>query len=125
MQSRIGCGLSSVALNVAGCVALVPRHGALGAAIAWSFGIVCENVIAAVLARRALGESLSSRVLVVVLGAVVTATLAAAGLGLLVAGRGVAGLAAALGVLLVLCLPVLLDGRVRARLTFASLREPS
>jgi O-antigen/teichoic acid export membrane protein len=117
--------VAGLVLNVAGCVALVPRHGALGAAIAWSLGIVCENVIAAILARRALGAPLFTRTLVVVLGAVVSATLAAAALGLIVSGRGVAGLAVTLGVLLVLCLLALLDGRVRARLTFASLRESS
>lgn len=117
--------VAGLVLNVAGCVVLVPRHGALGAAIAWSLGIVCENVIAAVLARRVLGARLFSRTLVVVLGAVVSATLVAAALGLIVSGRGVAGLAVALGVLLVLCLLALLDGRVRARLAFASLRESS
>jgi O-antigen/teichoic acid export membrane protein len=116
---------AGLTLNVAGCVVLVPGHGALGAAIAWSLGIVCENLIAAVLARRALGAPLFSRALAGVLGVVVTATLAAAGLGLTVAGRGVVGLAAALGMLLVLCLPALLDSRVRARLTFATLRESS
>lgn len=112
-------------LNVAAGIVLIPAHGALGAAIAWSLGIVCENLIAAVLARRALGAPLFTRTLILVLAAVVAATAAASAVGLLLAGRGIAGLATALGVLLVCCLISLLDGRVRARLRLASLRESS
>jgi O-antigen/teichoic acid export membrane protein len=91
------CGL---ALNVTLCVVLIPEHGALGAAIAWSLGIVCENLIAAGLARRALGEPLFGRALAGGAAAVAAATGVAAGAGAAAGGRGLTGLAAALAVLL-------------------------
>jgi O-antigen/teichoic acid export membrane protein len=109
--------VAGLLLNVAAGVVLIPRHGALGAAIAWSLGIVCENVLAAVLARRALGEPLFGRTLVVCAGAAVAATGAAAVIGVLVAGRELPGLAVALGVLAAGCLALLADRRVRAALT--------
>ena len=114
------CGL---ALNLLGCVVLIPGHGALGAAIAWSMGIVCENVLAAVLARRALGEALFSRTLLLATSGVVLVTLVAAGLGAAVGGRGLTGLALTLGLLLAGCLLALLNGRVRALLP-SSRRHP-
>lgn len=108
--------VTGLTLNVAACLVLVPRLGALGAAIAWSLGIVCENVIAAVLARRALGEALSGRGLVVPAAGVTAATGVAALIGALVAGRGVGGLAIALGIVAAGCLAALADRRVRAAL---------
>ncbi|MEU4218610.1 polysaccharide biosynthesis C-terminal domain-containing protein [Actinoplanes sp. NPDC026623] len=108
--------VSGLALNVTLCVVLIPRHGALGAAIAWSLGIVCENVIAAGLARRALGEPLFGRALVGAAIAVATATGFAAGVGILVCGRGLAGLGAALVVLLFGAIVSLGSGRVRLAL---------
>jgi O-antigen/teichoic acid export membrane protein len=105
-----GCGL---VLNVALCVLLVPRHGALGAAIAWSLGIVCENAIAAILARRALGEPLFGRALAGTAVAVAAVTGLAAALGVLAGGRGLPGLAVALGLLTSAVLAALGSGRVR------------
>jgi O-antigen/teichoic acid export membrane protein len=105
-----------LALNVVAAVVLIPGHGALGAAIAWSLGIVGENILAAVFARRALGEPLFSAVLLRATAAVVAATGLAALLGVLAAGRGLAGLAIALGVLMAGCLSLLLDQRVRTGL---------
>jgi len=107
---------AGLALNVVGAVALIPAHGALGAAIAWSLGIVAENVLAAVFARRALGEPLFSAGLLGASAAVVTATGAVSLLGVLVSGRGPAGLAIALGALLAGSLGSLFDRRVRAAL---------
>ncbi|MEV8508190.1 lipopolysaccharide biosynthesis protein [Actinoplanes sp. NPDC051475] len=106
--------LAGLTLNVVACLVLVPRQGALGAAIAWSIGIVCENVLAAVLARRALGEALFGRTLVVSALAVTGATGVAAAIGTLVAGRGLPGLAVALGLVAAGCLAMLADRRVRA-----------
>lgn len=108
--------LAGLTLNVTACLVLVPRYGALGAAIAWSIGIVCENVLAAVLARRALGEALFGRTLVVSALAVTGATGVAAAIGALVAGRGLPGLAVALGIVAAGCLALLADRRVRAAL---------
>ncbi|MEV6595647.1 polysaccharide biosynthesis C-terminal domain-containing protein [Actinoplanes sp. NPDC051346] len=113
--------VSGLTLNVGLCLVLIPRHGALGAAIAWSAGIVCENVLAAVLARRALGEALFGRTLVVSALAVTAATGAAAATGVLVAGRGLTGLAVALAIVAVGAAALLADRRVRAAL--ASVRH--
>ncbi|GAA2541825.1 hypothetical protein GCM10010435_06700 [Winogradskya consettensis] len=108
--------VAGLALNVVGCVVLVPGHGALGAAIAWSLGIVVENVVAAVLARRALGEALFGRTEMVSAVGALGATGAAALIGTMVAGRGSGGLAVALAVIVAGCLALLADGRVRAAL---------
>ncbi len=102
-----------LALNVTACVVLIPRHGALGAAIAWSVGIVAENLLAAALARRALAEPLVSGDLIRAAAAVSSAAGAACLVGVLVAGRGLPGLATTLGVLLVGALALLSNGRVR------------
>jgi O-antigen/teichoic acid export membrane protein len=109
--------VAGLTLNLVAALVLIPGHGALGAAIAWSLGIVGENVLAAVFARRALGEPLFSAVLLRATAAVGTATGLAALIGVLAAGRGLAGLAIALGVLVVGCLGLLLDQRVRTGLT--------
>lgn len=109
--------VAGLALNVGACVVLVPRHGALGAAIAWSLGIVGENVLAAVLARRALGEALFGRTLWVCALAVSAATGLAAAAGTLIAGRELPGLAVTLGLILAGCGALLADRRVRVALT--------
>jgi O-antigen/teichoic acid export membrane protein len=97
------CGL---ALNLAACVVLIPEHGALGAAVAWSLGIVGENVLAAILARRALGEPLFSRTPVLAAAGVGVVTGLAALTGTALFGRGPAGLAVALGILVAVALPL-------------------
>jgi len=107
---------AGLALNVFAAVLLIPGHGALGAAIAWSLGIVGENVLAAWYARRALGEPIFSATLGRAMAAVVAATGLVALLGVLAAGRGLAGLALALGLLLAALLGSLADRRVRAAL---------
>jgi O-antigen/teichoic acid export membrane protein len=109
--------VAGLTLNVVGCLVLIPRHGALGAAVAWSLGIVCENVLAAVLARRALGAPLFSRALVLAAAAVVAAALAAGTLGVVAGGRGLPGLAVTLGVLLAGCAAALASRRVRSALS--------
>ena len=115
-RGHLQATLAGLAVNVVAAVVLTPGHGALGAAIAWSLGIVCENVLAALFARRTLGEPLFSAVLLRAAVAVVTATGLAALIGVLAAGRGLVGLATALGVLTAGCLGLLLDQRVRAGL---------
>jgi len=107
---------AGLALNVLVAVLLIPGHGALGAAIAWSLGIVGENVLAAWYARRALGESIFSVTLGRAMAAVVAATGLVTLLGILAAGRELAGLALALGLLLAALLGSLADRRIRAAL---------
>ncbi|MBW4706076.1 MULTISPECIES: lipopolysaccharide biosynthesis protein [unclassified Micromonospora] len=102
-----------LALTVGLGFLLIPDHGALGAAYAWTAGVVAENVLAAIAARVAIGEPLLTRsvgwaALGAGGGAAVVAVLSA-----LVAGRGVAGLALALAVLAVVAAGLLLDRRVR------------
>jgi O-antigen/teichoic acid export membrane protein len=109
--------VAGLTLNVAACLVLIPRHGALGAAAAWSLGIVAENVLAAVLARRALAAPLFSRALLRAAAAVVVAAGAATAIGLAVGGRGPAGLAVTLGVLAAGCAGALADRRVRSALS--------
>ena len=108
--------VAGLALNVVFAVVLIPGHGALGAAIAWSLGIICENVLAAVFARRALGEPLFSALLLRATAAVVAATGLASLAGVLTAGRGLAGLATTLGLLVVGCLAALGSADVRTAL---------
>ncbi|GAB1693364.1 lipopolysaccharide biosynthesis protein [Krasilnikovia sp. M28-CT-15] len=118
-RGHLAAAASGLALYLLGCLVLVPRHGALGAAVAWSVGIVAENVIAAVLVRRTLGEPLAGRALAGTALAALAGTGAAAAVGVAVAGRGPAGLALALGLLAVGALVPLGNARVRAGLRAA------
>jgi len=108
--------VSGLALNVTLCLVLIPACGALGAAIAWSLGIVCENTIAAILARRALREPLFGRSLAGAAVAVSVATGSAACLGVLAGGRGLPGLGVALGVITLGVAASLRSSRVRTKL---------
>jgi O-antigen/teichoic acid export membrane protein len=92
--------LTGLALNVLAAVLLIPAYGALGAALAWSLGIVAENLLAATLARRALREPLSSRPLWLITAGVTVTSILAATAGVAVAGRDLTGLVVALGILL-------------------------
>jgi O-antigen/teichoic acid export membrane protein len=83
--------------------AIIPAHGVLGAAYAWAAGIVVENVIAAVAARRIIGQPIISGRLAMVGGAVAAVTVASGSVAVLVAGRTVPGLALAVGLLIVFC----------------------
>jgi O-antigen/teichoic acid export membrane protein len=115
-RSHLAATVAGLALNVAACVALIPHLGALGAAIAWSLGIVCENVLAAAFARRALGEPLFGPALVRAGATVVLAAGLAVAAGLAAGGRGLPGLAVAVAVLAGGCLASLGNGRVRTLL---------
>jgi O-antigen/teichoic acid export membrane protein len=102
-----------LAVNVALCLVLIPRAGALGAAVAWAAGIVIENVIAAVIAQRTLGRRLITYAQARTVAVVTAGTGVASCIGLVVAGRGLAGLATTLGVLALTCAALLASGRVR------------
>jgi O-antigen/teichoic acid export membrane protein len=100
---------------VAGC-ALIPHHGALGAAAAWSIGIVTENALAAVMARRVLGQPPADRGILVAGAAVLFGVGTPCSVGVAVAGEGLVGLAVAVAVLAAVVLLLLGDARVRAAL---------
>ncbi|AGL19982.1 lipopolysaccharide biosynthesis protein [Actinoplanes sp. N902-109] len=110
---------AGLVLNVLSGLVLIPAFGALGAAVAWALGIVCENVLAAVLARRALGEPLFGRTFGLSVVAATAATGVAAGIGTLAAGRGPVGLLVAIGVFVLGAGLSLIDRRVRGLLVTA------
>ncbi|TDB79351.1 lipopolysaccharide biosynthesis protein [Micromonospora sp. KC721] len=119
--------LVGLALTVTLGVLLVPAHGALGAAYAWSAGIVAENLLAAFAARAVIGRPLLNlavaRVAVVAGGgAVVIASLSA-----LLAGRGVGGLVLAVALAAVAVAGLLGDIRIRrlVRSTVLTIRPGS
>ena len=102
-------------LNVVGCLVLVPRHGALGAAAAWTVGIVVENVLAAIAARAVVGHPLWDRTIVRTALLAGGGTLLLAGVVAATAGRGVTGLAVTTGLLLLTLAGSALHPAVRAR----------
>lgn len=107
---------TGLVLNVGLALALIPPYGALGAALAWTTGIVVENVIAALAARRVVGEPLITRGVLGVAVVSATATVAVAGAVAMVAGRGATGLSLTLGVVAMLAVAPLLHPAVRRRL---------
>jgi O-antigen/teichoic acid export membrane protein len=98
-----------------GC-ALIPDHGALGAAVAWSAGIVTENALAACLARRVLGQPPADRGLLIAGAAVLLGVGTPCSVGVAVSGQGLVGLAVAVAVLAAVVLLLLGDARIRAAL---------
>lgn len=105
--------LVGLALSVGLGVLLIPDHGALGAAYAWTAGIVAENVLAAVAARHAVGEPLLARSVAWAAAGAGGGTALVAVASALLAGRGVGGLALALAVLAVAAAGLLVDRRVQ------------
>ncbi|MEV1286816.1 lipopolysaccharide biosynthesis protein [Micromonospora sp. NPDC049679] len=120
MGGRSGLHLSATVANVLVNLtlgfALIPGHGALGAAVAWGVGIVVENLIAAVAARRVVGHPLFTAGMARTALIAVVAVGAASALAVTIAGQGVEGLAVALGILAVGCVSYLTIPRVRRRL---------
>lgn len=98
-RAHLRATLAGLVVNVAGGLLLIPDHGALGAAVAWSLGIVTENVVAAVCARRLLGRPLTDRALWRAAAVAVGAAGVACVAGVWIAGRELPGLGVALGVL--------------------------
>ncbi|TDB76520.1 lipopolysaccharide biosynthesis protein [Micromonospora sp. KC723] len=112
-------------LNVGLAVALIPAHGAFGAAVAWTAGIVAENLLATLAARRVVGVPLVTRSVLVTAGLAGTGTAVLAAAVAAVAGREVAGLFLTLGVMALLAAVPLLHPRVRrqARAAASALRD--
>jgi O-antigen/teichoic acid export membrane protein len=108
--------LANVLVNVVLGFALIPAHGAFGAAVGWGAGIVVENLIAAVAAWRVVGHPLFTA------GMARSALLAAVAVGapsalaVTVAGQGVEGLVVALVILAVGGVSYLTIPHVRRRL---------
>ncbi|TDC40159.1 polysaccharide biosynthesis C-terminal domain-containing protein [Micromonospora sp. KC213] len=100
-------------LNVGLAVALIPAYGALGAAVAWTAGIVAENLLATLAARRVVGAALVTRTVLVTAGIAGTGTAVLAGAVVAVAGRGVIGLALTLGAMALLAAVPLLHPWIR------------
>ncbi|HEY8533523.1 MAG TPA: lipopolysaccharide biosynthesis protein [Micromonospora sp.] len=88
--------LANVVANLTLGIALIPAHGAIGAAIAWSTGIVVENVLAAIAAWRVVGHPLLTVGMLRTAGAVIGGVGALSTLAVIIAGRGVIGLGVAL-----------------------------
>ncbi|MEH0972140.1 lipopolysaccharide biosynthesis protein [Micromonospora sp. CPCC 205546] len=95
---------------------LIPAHGATGAALAWALGIATENLTAVGCARVVVGQPLVDAAMLRAGAATVTGVGAAAGIGVLAGGRGIGGLAVALGVLAAGCVGLLTLPRVRHRI---------
>ncbi len=116
-RRHLAVTVTGLLVTVVGGVAVIPRFGALGAACCWAGGIVAENVIAALSARRVVGQPLQSPALVrlaAVTGAVAGVVSAT---GVLLAGQGAGGLAFALGALTVVAVGLLAVGSVRRQLS--------
>ncbi|SCF26393.1 Membrane protein involved in the export of O-antigen and teichoic acid [Micromonospora viridifaciens] len=120
MSGRSGRHLLAAAtglvLQVGLALVLIPPYGALGAALAWAAGIVLENVIASVAARRVVGEPLLTGEVLRTAVAAAAGTAVVAGAGAAVAGRGPAGLFLTLGLVALLAAALLPHPGVRRRL---------
>nr|WP_083978523.1 lipopolysaccharide biosynthesis protein [Micromonospora rosaria] len=117
MGGRSGLHLAAAVAGLTGTVTLglllIPGYGATGAAVAWGTGIVTENLIAAACARRLVGHPLTDRAMLRAAAATAAGVGAAAAVGVLAAGRGIPGLAVALGVLAVGAVALVTNPRVR------------
>jgi O-antigen/teichoic acid export membrane protein len=108
--------VAGLTLTVALGCALIPPYGAMGAALAWSIGIVTENALAAVLAHRVLGRPPADRGLLIAGAAVLLGVGTPCSVGVAVGGQGLVGLAVAVAVLAAVALLFLGDARVRSAL---------
>ncbi|MFV2020402.1 lipopolysaccharide biosynthesis protein [Micromonospora sp. LOL_023] len=126
MSGRSGLHLLAVLVNLTVTVSLsfllAPRHGVLGVAIAWSCGIVLENLIAATAAAIVIGQPLVDRSMLVAAAAVLTGVGVAAGAAVALAGRGVPGLVSAVALCAVVVMGLLALPRVR-RQVWRSVRQ--
>ncbi len=118
-RRHLAATVTGLLVTLVGGIAVIPRFGALGAACCWAGGIVAENVIAALSARRVVGQPLLSPALIR-LAAVTGAAVGLIGVaGALLAGRGTGGLLSALGALSVVVVGLLAVRSVRRQLSSA------
>ncbi|MGN9777218.1 lipopolysaccharide biosynthesis protein [Micromonospora sp. H33] len=92
---------------------LIPMYGVTGAALGWAAGIATENLSAFACARIVTGQPLVDKSVLRAAAATVAGVGAAAAIGVLVGGRGIPGLAVAVGVLAAGCVALLTVPRVR------------
>ncbi|GIJ22716.1 lipopolysaccharide biosynthesis protein [Micromonospora lutea] len=119
--------LAGLLVTVGGGLALIPAHGATGAAVAWAAGIVTENLGAATFARLVVRQPLVDARMLTAAAATVAGVGLAAVAGLAVAGRGIAGLMFAVVTLATVCVGLLTLPRVRRgiRVTMVQIRGGS
>ncbi|MEU9509598.1 lipopolysaccharide biosynthesis protein [Micromonospora sp. NPDC048170] len=108
--------LAGLLVTVSLGLVLIPGHGATGAAVAWSAGIVTENLLAVAFARLVVGHPMVDAAMLRVAVATVAGVGTAAGVGVLVGGRGIPGLLVAVAVLAAGCVGLLTLPRVRRRI---------
>ncbi|MEU1589900.1 lipopolysaccharide biosynthesis protein [Micromonospora sp. NPDC005710] len=120
MSGRSGLHLvatvAGLGVTVSLGLVLIPQHGVTGAATAWAAGIVTENLISFVCARVVIGQPLVDAALARAAAAVVVTVGVAALSGVLIGGRGIAGLVVALVVLVTGCVGLLTVPAVRRRI---------
>ncbi|MFV2100632.1 lipopolysaccharide biosynthesis protein [Micromonospora sp. LOL_024] len=105
--------LAGLLVTVGLGLVLIPAHGATGAAVAWAAGIVTENLTAATCARLMVGQPLADARMLVAAVVTVGGVGLASVVGLVVAGRGLLGLASSLAALGAICVGLLTFTRVR------------
>jgi O-antigen/teichoic acid export membrane protein len=105
--------LLGLTFNVGAGIVLIPRYGALGAAVAWSIGIVLENVVAAMAARAALRRPLGLRSAGYAAAACGGSTAVVCVVVAWFGGRDVPGLLSAIGLLALAAAAPLTSKRVR------------
>ncbi|MDG4798519.1 lipopolysaccharide biosynthesis protein [Micromonospora sp. WMMD1082] len=116
--------LAGLLVTVGLGLALIPGHGATGAAVAWAAGIVTENLGAATFARLVVGQRLVDTRMLAAAAATVGGVGLASVAGLAVAGRGITGLVPTVAVLAAGCVGLLTLPRVRSgiRVTMMQIR---
>ncbi|WBB89730.1 lipopolysaccharide biosynthesis protein [Verrucosispora sp. WMMC514] len=124
---HLAAALAGLLVTVGGGLALIPAHGATGAAVAWAAGIVTENLCAATFARLVVREPLVDARMLAAAAVTVTGVGLAAVAGLAVAGRDIAGLLLAVATLATACVGLLTLPRVRRgiRVTMVQIRGGS
>ncbi|WP_305789215.1 lipopolysaccharide biosynthesis protein [Symbioplanes lichenis] len=95
----------------------IPGYGLTGAATAWATGIVVENVVAALAARKVIGAAVLSRQAVLTAAATLAAVGVTGTIGIALAGREIEGLLVTAALLACLLLIAAADRRVRAAVT--------
>lgn len=110
---HLAATLAGLLVTVSLGLVLIPGHGATGAALAWAAGIVTENLTAVTCAWFVVRHPLVDGAMVRAAVVTVTGVGAAAGVGVLVGGRGITGLLGAVAGLVVGCVVLLTVPRVR------------
>lgn len=98
---HLAATLGGLLVTVSLGLVLIPGHGATGAAVAWAAGILTENLTAVTYTWLVVRHPLVDPVLLRAAASTAAVVGSAAGVGVLVGGRGIPGLLVAVGVLVV------------------------